>query len=77
MTEESRVEPAFYEKIAKAISFQLKAAQDIEMFNQDRQRSEALTKTQDYENLSPPDHEERQRLIEKLTALYNRINGAS
>ena len=76
-TDEEMAEPASYEKIAKAISFQLRAVQDIEMFNQDRSQNEALTKNQDYENLPPPNHDERERLIERLTHLYDRINGAS
>ena len=75
MSDEEIAEPASYEKIAKAISFQLKAVQDIEMFNHNRSKNETLTKNQDYESLPLPNHDERERLIERLTYLYNRING--
>ena len=76
-TDEGEVEPIIYEKIAKAISFQLKAVQDIDMFNHHRNENEALTKNLNYENLSAPSADERERFIERLTHLYNRINGAA
>lgn len=73
--DEEIVEPASYEKIAKSISFQLKAVQDIELFNQVQNKTEPLTKNQNYENVSAQSRAERDRLIERLTHLYNHVNG--
>ena len=75
--DEGEVEPILYEKIARAISVQLKAVQDIDVFNQRRNENESLTKNLNYENLPAPRDDERERFIERLTHLYNRINGTA
>lgn len=66
--------PDKYEKLAKAISVQMKAVQDIYAYNQRASEHTEQTKYLNYDNLPPPSPEDRARFIKRLTRLYNRIN---
>lgn len=66
--------PEKYEKLAKAISVQMKAVQDIYAYNQRASEQTEHMKYLNYDNLPPPSPEERARFIKRLTRLYNRIN---
>ena len=69
--------PDVHEKLAKAISVQMKAVQDIYAHNQRVKVKEEQTKYLSYDELPPPNPEERAQFIKRLTRLYNRINDRS
>lgn len=69
--------PDVHEKLAKAISVQMKAVQDIYAHNQRVKVKEEQTKYLSYDELPPPSPEERAQFIKRLTRLYNRINDRS
>jgi len=69
--------PADYEKLAKAITVQMKAVQDIYAHNQRVSEVEEQTKYLNYDELPPPSPEERAQFIKRLTHLYHRLNERS
>jgi len=62
------------EKLAKAISIHVKTVQDITAYNARCAAQEDDGKYLDYENLPPPNPEDRARFIKRLTHLYHRLN---
>ena len=68
--------PDRYEKLARAISVQMKALQDLYAHNQRCAAQEEASEYLDYDNLPPPSPEQRTQFIERLMYLYHKLNGA-
>ena len=69
--------PDRYEKLARAISVQMKALQDLYAHNQRCAAQEERSEYLDYDDLPPPNPEQRTQFIERLMLLYDRFNGPS
>lgn len=69
--------PDRMERLAKSLTHQLKAMADIDMHNKHVRAQQATENYLHYEDLPPPPPEDRERLIQRLEILYNRINAAT
>ena len=68
--------PDKLERLSRAISLQIKAIVDIEAHN-DRARKQAEEKTYlNYEDLPPPSPKDRDKLLQRIQLLYDRVNAA-
>ena len=74
--DEGEPAPDRYEKLARAISVQMKAVQDIYAHNQRCAAQEEASEYLDYDDLPPPSPEQRTQFIERLMHLYHKLNGA-
>jgi len=67
--------PEKFEKLARAVSAQLKALRDIEARNADLQESADATRYTRYEDMPPPSPEDRARFIRRFERLYGQVTG--
>ena len=66
--------PEKHEKLARAINVQMKALQEINAHNQRCAAQEDQSEYLDYDELPPPNPEQRTQFIERLMRLYHRLN---
>jgi len=71
-----KLSPDKLERLSRAISLQIKAISDIEAHNE-RARKQAEEKTYlNYEDLPPPSPKDRDKLLQRIQLLYDRVNAA-
>jgi len=69
-----RFSPEKLERLARAVSLQLKTISDIEAHNIRARKSDEEKKYLNYEDLPPPSPADRARLLDHVRLLYDRVN---
>lgn len=71
---DAEIAPEKIDRTAKAISTCLKTLSDINAFNKGMEVSREKDRYTAYEDLPPPNAEDRRRIIEGLMARYDRLH---